>query len=206
MNKAEFKDQWSALHGGAAVTGSINIWLNISYQIARALSALRITPFGVTTAGILFSAAMFWCQYIYQLLALLILALMCDGVDGSLAIYRRKVSKLGELYDSIADRITEAIWLYICSYLGLSVRYLLIIWVAGAVQEYMRTKLASLGYREIGVITPAERPMRAIFVAAIFLTFLFGFDVAHDIAYIFIGLQIISGAMIAKMARSLLVP
>lgn len=206
MNRYEFRAQWSELHGGAPVTGVIGAWLAISYAIARTLAFFRITPFLVTTAGIVFSSAMLWSQYTYQLLLLLILALLCDGVDGSLAIYTGKTSQLGELYDSIADRVSEALWLYALSFLGLSVRYLLIIWVAGAVQEYMRTKLSTLGYSEIGVITPAERPMRAIFAAAVIVTYTMGFDIAHDIAYIFIALQIISVLMIVRMSRSLLTP
>jgi CDP-diacylglycerol--glycerol-3-phosphate 3-phosphatidyltransferase len=182
------------------------MWLHISYAIARVLAFLRFSPMFVTTLGIVFSVAMYWTEYTIQLLGLLILALICDGVDGSLAIITGKQSRFGELYDSIADRITEAMWLYMLAFLGLSVRYLLIIWVLGAVQEYMRTKLAGAGYSEIGVITPTERPMRAIFVAAVIITYTLGYSVMHDLAYIFIALQIISVAMIAKMARSILTP
>lgn len=206
MNRNEFRKSWSDLHGGAPVTGVISIWLHISFAIARVLAFLRISPMVVTTFGIVVSAAMYWTEYTMQLLGLLIIALICDGVDGSLAIITGKQSRFGELYDSIADRITEAMWLYMLAFMGLSVRYLLIIWVLGAVQEYMRTKLAGAGYSEIGVITPAERPMRAIFVASVIITFSLGYSVMHDLAYVFIALQVVSVAMIARMARSILAP
>lgn len=206
MNRGEFQQRWSELHGGAPITGATKGWLYISFAIARVLAFFRISPFVITTLGLVVSLLMFATEYVDILIALLVIALICDGVDGSLAIYRGKASRLGELYDSVTDRITEAIWLYMCAFVGLSVKYIIAIWVLASVQEYMRTKLASSGYREVGVITPTERPMRAIFVAAIFLSYRFGFDITHDIAYGFIALQLLSGAMIAKMSRSILVP
>ena len=188
MNRVEFHNRWSELHGGAPVTGVTRAWLFISYSIARTLAFFRISPYLITAFGLLVSLLMLRTEYIDILILLLITALICDGVDGSLAIYRGKDSRLGELYDSVTDRITEAIWLYMCAFVGLSVKYIITIWVLGAIQEYMRTKLSVSGYREVGVITPTERPVRAIFVAAIFLSFRFGFDITHDIAYVFIAL------------------
>jgi phosphatidylglycerophosphate synthase len=204
MNRQEFNRKWSDLHGGVEVQGVIALWLRISYWIARGLSSLRFTPNVVTTIGLLSSIVIYFTIYTSQLIALVIFSLICDGVDGSLAIYRGKVSKFGELYDSLADRITEALWLMGATFVGVPVRWAIAIWVLGATQEYARARLASLGYTEIGVVTPTERPVRAIFVIAVTLTYWFGYDLGTQIAIGFTALQAISVLIVMRMARSIL--
>jgi phosphatidylglycerophosphate synthase len=204
MNRQEFNRKWSDLHGGVEVQGVISLWLRISYWVARGLSFIRITPNVVTTIGLISSIAIYFTWYTSQLIALVIFSLICDGVDGSLAIYRDRVSKFGELYDSLADRISEAFWLVGASFVGVPVRWAIAIWVLSATQEYARARLASLGYKEIGVVTPAERPVRAIFVIAVTLTYWFGYDLGTQIAIGFTALQAISVLIVMRMARSIL--
>lgn len=204
MNRSEFNRKWSDLHGGVEIQGVISLWLRISYWIARGLSALRLTPNAITTIGLLASIAIYFTLYTSQLIALVIFSLICDGVDGSLAIYRDRVSKFGELYDSLADRVSEAFWLMGATFVGVPVRWAIAIWVLSATQEYARARLASLGYTEIGVVTPTERPVRAIFVIAITLLFWFGYDLATEVAIGFTVLQAISFLIVMRMARSIL--
>ena len=204
MNRHEFRRRWSELHGGVEVQGVIKGWLTISFAIARVLNFFRISPNIVTTVGLLASVLIYFTSYTSQLIALVIFSLICDGVDGSLAIYGDRASKFGELYDSIADRISEALWLMGATFVGVPVRWAIAIWVLGATQEYARARLASLGYSEIGVVTPTERPVRAIFVIAVTLTFWFGYDIATQIAIGFTILQAISVLIVMRMARSIL--
>ena len=204
MKRTEFNRTWSDLHGGVEVQGVISIWLRFSYWIARVLSALRITPNVVTTIGLLASIGIYFTWYTSQLIALVLFSLICDGVDGSLAIYRGRVSKFGELYDSVADRISEAFWLLGASFVGVPVRWAIAIWVLGATQEYARARLASLGYSEIGVVTPTERPVRAIFVIAVTFLYWFGYDLGTQVAIGFTVLQAISVLIVMRMARSVL--
>ena len=204
MNRHEFRRRWSELHGGVEVQGVIKGWLTISFAIARVLNFFRITPNIVTTVGLLASVLIYFTSYTSQLIALVLFSLICDGVDGSLAIYGDRASKFGELYDSIADRISEALWLMGATFVGVPVRWAIAIWVLGATQEYARARLASLGYSEIGVVTPTERPVRAIFVIAVTLTFWFGYDIATEIAIGFTLLQAISVLIVMRMARSIL--
>jgi len=200
----EFRRRWSELHGGVEVRGVIKGWLTISFAIARFLNFFRITPNVVTTVGLIASAAICFTTYTWQLLLLVIFSLICDGVDGSLAIYGDRTSKFGELYDSVADRISEAFWLVGAAYVGVPVRWAVAIWVLGATQEYARARLASLGYTEIGVVTPTERPVRAIFVAAATLTFWFGYEIATELAIGFTALSATSLLIVMRMARSIL--
>ncbi|MFM1952105.1 MAG: hypothetical protein RJA33_899 [Actinomycetota bacterium] len=204
ISRKEFNQRWSELHGNVEVQGAIAIWLAISYVIARVLSFFRITPNVMTLIGVLASVALLQVELVIVALFLVIFSLICDGVDGSLAIYQNRVSRLGGLYDAIADRISEAMWLILASYLDVPARYAIAIWVLGATQEYARARLASLGYQEIGVITPTERPMRAIFVVALLILYYFQFGFALELAYGFIALQIVSLLMVMKMARSIL--
>ena len=204
MNRHEFRRRWSELHGGVEVQGVIKGWLAISFGIAKVLNFFRISPNIVTTVGLLASVLIYFTSYTSQLIALVLFSLICDGVDGSLAIYGDRASKFGELYDSIADRISEALWLMGATFFGVPVRWAIAIWVLGATQEYARARLASLGYSEIGVVTPTERPVRAIFVIAVTLTYWFGYDVATEIAIGFTALQAISVLIVMRMARSIL--
>jgi hypothetical protein len=90
------------------------------------------------------------------------------------------------------------------TFVGVPVRWAIAIWVLGATQEYARARLASLGYTEIGVVTPTERPVRAIFVIAVTLTYWFGHDIGGQIAIGFTALQAISVLIVMLMARSIL--
>ena len=204
MNLLEFRSRWSELHGGVEIQGVIKAWLTISFAIARVLNLFRITPNIVTTIGLLASVLIYFTSYTSQLIALVLFSLICDGVDGSLAIYGDRASKFGELYDSIADRLSEAFWLMGASFVGVPVRWAIAIWVLGATQEYARARLASLGYTEIGVVTPTERPVRAIFVIAVTLTFWFGYEIATELAIAFTALSAISVLIVMRMARSIL--
>lgn len=204
MSRLEFNRRWSELHGGVEIQGAIALWLRISYFIARFLAFFRFTPNVVTTIGLLASVAIWFTSYTSQLLALVIFSLICDGVDGSLAIYRDRASKFGELYDSVADRISEALWLMGATFVGVPVRWAIAIWVLAATQEYARARLASLGYSEIGVVTPAERPVRAIFVVIVTILFWLGYDFATPVAIVFTCVQGLSLLLVMKMARSIL--
>jgi archaetidylinositol phosphate synthase len=204
MNRFEFRKRWSDLHGGVEVQGVIKGWLTISFAIARLLNFFRISPNMVTTAGLIASVLIYFTSYTSQLIGLVLFSLICDGVDGSLAIYGDRASKFGELYDSLADRISEALWLMGATFVGVPVRWAIAIWVLGATQEYARARLASLGYNEIGVVTPTERPVRAIFVIAVTMTFWFGYDIGKEIAIAFTALSAISVLIVMRMARSIL--
>jgi phosphatidylglycerophosphate synthase len=204
MNLSEFNRKWSDLHGSVEIQGAIALWLRISYLIARLLAFFRLTPNAITTIGLVASVSIYFTSYTSQLVALVIFTLICDGVDGSLAIYRDKASKFGELYDALADRVVEAMWLVGATFVGVPVRWAIAIWVFAATQEYARARLASLGYSEIGVVTPAERPIRALFVVAVTIQYWLGYDFATEIAIGFTALQAFSFLMVMRMARSIL--
>jgi CDP-diacylglycerol--glycerol-3-phosphate 3-phosphatidyltransferase len=223
ISRSDFNARWSQLHGGAEIQGAVKGWLAISYYIARALTVLRITPNFMTIIGVLLSAAMLRPIFagdemipLLPAIIFLVLSLIADGVDGSVAIYQNRASALGGIYDAIADRISEALWLTFTVYIGVPAECAIAIWILGATQEYARARLASMGHSKVGVLTPTERPMRAIYVLFIILINVFS-DIFPDVisteiannfvsllSIAFIALQLISVWMIVKMARSIL--
>ncbi|CAM8629211.1 CDP-alcohol phosphatidyltransferase family protein [Candidatus Planktophila dulcis] len=204
MKEQEFKERWSTLHGGADTEGVVGRWLSISYQAARVCVALRISPNVLTLLGLGTAIAMGLSTYAAIALLLLVISLFFDGIDGSVAILRGTESKWGEVLDSLADRISEAFWLYMGWRLGIPAWIVITMWTIASTQEYARARLASLGHREIGVVTPTERPVRAIFMAFALLFYIFDIPGTLILSYAFLALLTFSFLKVMKVASQVL--
>ena len=204
MNEGQFKERWSELHGGADTEGVVGGWLSFSYQAARVCVALRISPNVLTLLGLGTAIAMGLSTYAAIALLLLVISLFFDGIDGSVAILRGSESRWGELLDSLADRISEAFWLYMGWRLGIPAWVVITMWTIASTQEYARARLASLGRREIGVVTPTERPVRAIFMAFALLFYIFDIPGTVQLSYAFLALLIFSFLKVMKTASLIL--
>jgi len=205
MKREEFFSTWSHLHLGAQVSGIVKGWLTLSFAIARVLHFLRITPNLLTLGGVLFAAAALFYPTSAIALALLILSLICDGVDGSVAIIGKRESALGAIADSIADRITEALWFIALYQWGITAEFCLALFALALIQEYARARMASLGFAEIGVVTIAERPVRASAIAIFMVLDLLEFSFAPLAIYIFTAMATFSVYQVMKAARGYLV-
>ena len=204
MNEEQFKERWSELHGGADTEGVVGGWLSFSYQVARVCVALRITPNLLTFLGLGTAIAMGLSEYAAIALLLLVISLFFDGIDGSVAILLGTESKWGELLDSLADRISEAFWLYMGWRLGIPAWVVISMWTIASTQEYARARLASLGHREIGVVTPTERPVRAIFMAFALIFYIFDIPGTVQLSYAFLALLTFSFLKVMKVASQIL--
>lgn len=204
ISEKEFKERWSELHGGADTEGVVGGWLSFSYQAARVCVALRITPTLLTLLGLGTAIAMGLSTYAAIALLLLVISLFFDGIDGSVAILRGSESKWGELLDSLADRISEAFWLYMGWRLGIPAWVVITMWTIASTQEYARARLASLGHREIGVVTPTERPVRAIFMAFALLFYIFDIPGTVQLSYVFLALLTFSFIKVMRTAKTIL--
>ena len=204
MNEQQFKERWSELHGGADTEGVVGGWLSFSYQAARVCVALRISPNVLTLLGLGTAIAMGLSTYAAIALLLLVISLFFDGIDGSVAILRGSESKWGELLDSLADRISEAFWLYMGWRLGIPAWVVITMWTIASTQEYARARLASLGHREIGVVTPTERPVRAIFMTFALLFYIFDIPGTLQLSYAFLALLTFSFLKVMKTASLIL--
>ena len=160
--KSEFMREWSRLHGDVSPSRVVIAWLNISYQLAKALSVMRFTPNALTLVGLGVSilAPIFAPNPASALFV--VIALIIDGCDGSLAIISQKVSVKGAIWDSLADRTAEGLWAIALWRIGVPIWLVTGLWILATTQEYLRARFNSQGSNEIGIVTVAERPVRAL--------------------------------------------
>jgi phosphatidylglycerophosphate synthase len=170
----EYASTWARLHGGfdpRQATPVVQAWLRLAYGLGSALGRVRVPPSAVTVVGVLLcvrvpviavrspsgplTAAVF-----------VLLAAVADSVDGAIAVAVNRSSRLGYVYDSLADRVGEAAWLTAFWLLGAPG---IVVATAGGLSwlhEYLRARAVSAGMREIGAVTVGERPSR-VAVAAV---------------------------------------
>ena len=202
MQREVFYSKWSALHCGAEVSGIVRAWLSISFQCARFLSAIRISPNLLTLLGVISACLMTWRPLSLLTITLLVLSLAADGVDGSVAIYQNRESEWGSFLDSVADRVSEAIWLYVAFQVGVAAWVAISLWVIASTQEYARARLASLGQSEITLITPTERPVRASVIFILLVGLYVGIAEITLISYVLLAAQCLSLILVLRSAKS----
>jgi len=192
MNREEFFSTWSDLHGNAKISGIVKAWLSISYLIVKPISRVRITPNILTMFGLFFGVILFLNANTSWASVLLVLSLICDGIDGSLAILTKKSTKWGAILDSVVDRLTEIFWVLALYKIGADLKLLVLVLLTASLQEYVRARSAGLGVSELGIVTFAERPVRASFVFIVFISLQFDFIIYNQIILFWLLLQLFS--------------
>src|SRR3990170_7313647 len=148
----------------------INGFLTVIEPLARLLVGLDVHPHMVTFAGLLFSllAALYFIQgaFLYAGI-MIILAGICDVLDGRLARETNKISKFGALFDSTIDRYSEVlIFLGLVTYFLHQHSYmvlLIILAITGSFMvSYTRARAEGLGIEcKVGIM---QRPERMTFL------------------------------------------
>ena len=198
MNQSEFFAKWSKLHGDATISGIVKGWLRISFILVKPIAKLKITPNMLSTFGLFFGVLLFFNAENNWAILLLITSLICDGVDGSLAIVTNKESKWGAAADSIFDRLTEVFWALTFIAIGANQNVVMAAVLLAAVQEYLRARAAGLGLAEVGVVTIAERPVRAAILFVALVAAVLDLEIINQIAIIWLVMQSISFLTISK--------
>jgi CDP-diacylglycerol--glycerol-3-phosphate 3-phosphatidyltransferase len=206
LSKVEFKAKWSSLHSDATTDGIVGAWLNISYRFGLICTLLRISPNALTLLGLLGAIATAVTAHSAWAIFFLVFSLFCDGIDGSVAIFQHRESKFGATLDSVADRISEALWFYALYAIGVPAWIPITLWSVAAFQEYARAKLTSLGVSDIGVVTPAERPVRASFLFIVLILNQLDLPGVTQLSIAFLLLQIYSFVSVVRFSRSRLLP
>ena len=206
LSKDEFKAKWSSLHSDAETKGIVGAWLNISYRFGLICTLLRISPNALTLLGLLGAIATAVTAETAWAILFLVFSLFCDGIDGSVAIFQHRESKFGATLDSVVDRISEALWFYALYAIGVPAWIPITLWSVAAFQEYARAKLVSLGVSDIGVVTPAERPVRASFLFIVLILNQLDMPGATELSIVFLVLQIYSFVSVVRYSRSRLLP
>jgi CDP-diacylglycerol--glycerol-3-phosphate 3-phosphatidyltransferase len=171
----EYAIKWARLHGGfdpRMATTSVRRWLRMSYVLGCALARLHVPPTAVTVVGVLLCVGV--PVAIVQAppgplgpllaAALVVLAAVADSIDGAVAVVTGRTTRLGYVYDSLADRVGEVCWLVALWLVGAPG---VLVVAAGALSwlhEYTRARSVSAGMKEIGTVTVGERPSRVSIV------------------------------------------
>jgi len=202
MSREEFFSTWSDLHGNAKISGIVKAWLSISYLIVKPISKVRITPNILTMFGLFFGVILFLNANTSWASVLLVLSLICDGIDGSLAILTKKSTKWGAILDSVVDRLTEIFWVLALYKIGADLKLLILVLLTASLQEYVRARSAGLGVAEVGIVTFAERPVRASFVFIVFISLQFDFIIYNQIILFWLLLQLFSLLTLVRFTYS----
>ena len=202
LSKDEFKTKWSSLHSDAETTGIVGAWLNISYRFGLICTLLRISPNALTVLGLIGAVATAVTAQSAWAIVFLVFSLFCDGIDGSVAIFQHRESKFGATLDSVVDRISEALWFYALYAIGVPAWIPITLWSVAAFQEYARAKLFSLGVSDIGVVTPAERPIRASFLFIVLILNQLSLPGVTELSIFFLLVQIYSFVSVVRFSRS----
>ena len=198
MNQSDFFKSWSGLHGNAKISGIVKGWLTISYLLVKPLAKLKITPNILTIFGLLFGVLLYLNALTNWAVILLTLSLICDGIDGSLAIITGKASKWGAMLDSVVDRVTEFFWALTFIAIGANTNVVIAALLIASVQEYLRARAGGLGLSEVGVVTIAERPVRASILFVAVIAFILNIEIVNILAIIWLIMQIFSFLTVTK--------
>lgn len=151
------------------------VWLGLTLALARAGKAVGLHPNTVTGFRLVLSVGvvlLVTARGDWPMLAafLVVVSAVADSVDGALASMTGQDSRLGQVYDGLADRLSEACWLMAFALLGAQA------WLVAAcgglawIQDYLRVKALGTGMPRLGIVTVGERPTRTLIVAvALFL-------------------------------------
>jgi CDP-diacylglycerol--glycerol-3-phosphate 3-phosphatidyltransferase len=103
--------RWAQLHHGID-PGRVPLllpWLRLMWRLAAPLAARRVPPTAVTLAGGCLAAAAVALAGAAPAaaLVLVLLAAVCDGLDGALAVVADRVSRAGARADAVVDRTVD---------------------------------------------------------------------------------------------------
>ncbi|MCO8276095.1 CDP-alcohol phosphatidyltransferase family protein [Actinoplanes sp. TRM 88003] len=215
MRWDDYAAAWSELHGGfdpRKANFLVRGWVRIAYAVGSWLARRRVGPMSVTTAGLLIclavpaSVAALDRVGLFLAAVVVLVAALADGLDGAVAVITDRATRLGYVYDSVADRLGEAAWL-VAFWLAGAPGWLVV--TAGAaswLQEYARARATAAGMSEIGVVTVAERPTRVL-VAIFGLLAAFAWaPLITAAAAVWLALALVAGTQLLLAIRRALTP
>ena len=189
MNLQQYLEKWSSLHGDAKLSKVVTGWLQISYWIVKPIIKIGVSANAISVLGLVLGVLTFLQAKSVFAILWIALSLICDGVDGTVAILKGTNSKFGAVFDSVIDRATEVFWLLALYEIGLSPILLMIFFLISSLQEYLRARAGGVGFTSVAVVTWAERPVRAIFIFMILIGHQINFAYLTWIVWLMLVLQ-----------------
>ena len=163
MKFEEYLVAWAQLHGAKIPKGLVRLWLRISFVLSTPLT--RFSPNLITAFGLLLMGAAILLaaspDQNYFLASFIVLVVgLVDSFDGMVAVRTGRTSSWGAFLDGIVDRFIDVGIGILLIVLGAPVQLVVLAISIAVIHEYMRAKASGIGFREVGVITPAEKPTR----------------------------------------------
>jgi CDP-diacylglycerol--glycerol-3-phosphate 3-phosphatidyltransferase len=163
MKFEEYLVAWAQLHGAKIPKGLVRLWLRISFVLSTPLT--RYSPNLITAFGLLLMGAAILLaaspNQNYFLASFIVLVVgLVDSFDGMVAVRTGRTSSWGAFLDGIVDRFIDVGIGILLIVLGAPVQLVVLAISIAVIHEYMRAKASGIGFREVGVITPAEKPTR----------------------------------------------
>jgi CDP-diacylglycerol--glycerol-3-phosphate 3-phosphatidyltransferase len=136
-------------------------WLRAMWRLARPLVALRVPPVALTALGALLAldALLLAGSLPAVALVVVLLATLCDGLDGAVAMLSRRASRFGSVADKVADRVADCAFALVIWRCGAP------LWLAataGGLSLLHEVVRAVLGGARLARLTVAERPTRVV--------------------------------------------
>jgi CDP-diacylglycerol--glycerol-3-phosphate 3-phosphatidyltransferase len=101
--------RWSALHHGIdpAAVPLLSPWLRLMWRLAGPLR--RVPPTVLTGVGVVLAldAVLLARSVPLAAAAAVLAAVVCDGLDGAVAVVAGRASRAGALADAVADRVSD---------------------------------------------------------------------------------------------------
>lgn len=168
----QYATRWAGLHGGVdprTSSASVAGWLRMSYRVGRLLARIKVRPSLLTTLGLVCNALVLYvtAQHSFWPIvaaALVVLSGVMDSLDGAVAVITNRVTRLGYVYDSVADRLGEAAWVGALWLIGAPGWLAVLVGGLAWLHEYVRARATAAGMAEIGAVTLGERPSRLILI------------------------------------------
>jgi phosphatidylglycerophosphate synthase len=174
VDRGEYLDEWSRLHGEVAPTGLIGGWLRLSYTLGRPLAGFGVRPDAITLAGLGLAAlvlpiAAAGGRWPLLAVAVIVLAGLMDSLDGAVAVIGRRISRRGAVLDGACDRLADLCFIAALGSAGAPIGWCVAGGVVAMLHEQVRAGARVAGMREVGVVTVSERPTRVILTAVFLL-------------------------------------
>ncbi len=168
---------WAGLHGGfdpRRASPLVRAWIRLAYAGGRLLCRAGASPTSVTAVGLLLCLAVpvtarYGAPGAFVAAVLILAAGVADALDGAVAVVGNRATRLGHVYDSVADRLGEAAWLAGLWLAGAPGGVVVAAGVLSWVHEYVRARATVAGMTEVGVVTVGERPTRVCVAVVGFL-------------------------------------
>ena len=166
MCAADPAADWSRLHGGLdpARVPLLRPWLDAMWRLARPLVRWQVPPLAVTVLGVLLAldAVLLAGPLPAVALAAVLAAVVCDGLDGAVALLAGRSSRCGSFADKAADRVADTAFALVVWRCGAPLWLALLAGSLSLLHEMLR---AVLGGPRTTRLTVAERPSRTVCAA-----------------------------------------